>query len=254
MAGLSSKALAFGEPGNKLKYNGIEQNSDFDLNMYDAFYRNLDPQIGRFWQIDPKPNELFSPYAAMANNPILYSDPLGDTTWVYGNTGKFLGVVNDNLANQVHFLNREGGAKPFDASKLSLEDAIKMGQGFRDESVALWVAIPLADMQTIKNAAIKENKEVLFTGMVGKDKEIRLTAVKTDKGEYAQMNEVDKILDSKYTKSEQANLFLVGHVHQQAPAKGGLFQTVIDNPLPTFWPSQQPGWSRRVWRLWPLLI
>ncbi len=85
MAGISSKAANSLE--NKAKFNGIEHNNDLDLNMYDAFYRNLDPQIGRFWQVDPKPNENFSPYAAMANNPILYSDPLGDTTWVYGSTG-----------------------------------------------------------------------------------------------------------------------------------------------------------------------
>jgi RHS repeat-associated protein len=79
MSGISSKALN-NAPANKYKFNGIEQNNDFDLNMYDAFYRNLDPQIGRFWQIDPKLEEaeIFSPYSAMGNNPILYADPLGD--------------------------------------------------------------------------------------------------------------------------------------------------------------------------------
>jgi RHS repeat-associated protein len=78
MAGISSKALN-NAPENKYKYNGIEQNNDFDLNIYDAFYRNLDPQIGRWWQIDPKPNDSESPYAAMGNNPISHSDFLGDT-------------------------------------------------------------------------------------------------------------------------------------------------------------------------------
>jgi len=77
--GISSKALSFGNPQNKYMFNGIEQNNDFDLNMYDAYYRNLDPQIGRFWQIDPKPNFGESLYSAMSNNPILYSDFLGDT-------------------------------------------------------------------------------------------------------------------------------------------------------------------------------
>jgi RHS repeat-associated protein len=79
MAGISSKVLASGTPENRYKFNGIEQNEDFDLNMYDAFYRNFDPQIGRWWQIDPKPNNQESPYAAMGNNPVLYSDFLGDT-------------------------------------------------------------------------------------------------------------------------------------------------------------------------------
>ncbi|HTN06242.1 RHS repeat-associated core domain-containing protein [Agriterribacter sp.] len=90
MAGISSKALAFGEPENKYKYNGIEHNNDFDLNMYDAFYRNLDPQIGRFWQVDPETEMLeeYSPYASMYNNPISNADPLGDFAtrvgaWLY---------------------------------------------------------------------------------------------------------------------------------------------------------------------------
>jgi RHS repeat-associated protein len=78
MAGISSKAA--GRLENKSKFNGIEHNSDFDLNMYDAFYRNLDPQIGRFWQIDPESESLeeYSPFASMYNNPISNIDPLGD--------------------------------------------------------------------------------------------------------------------------------------------------------------------------------
>jgi RHS repeat-associated protein len=81
LAGISSQALSFGKE-NKYKFNGIEQNNDFDLNMYDAFYRNLDPQIGRFWQIDPKTNWDESPYVSMGNNPVKNMDWLGDYfTW-----------------------------------------------------------------------------------------------------------------------------------------------------------------------------
>jgi RHS repeat-associated protein len=82
MAGISSKALKPNYAENKHKFNGIEQNTDFDLNMYDAFYRNLDPQTGRFWQIDPKIEsaEAWSPYSAMLDNPIRYMDPLGDSS------------------------------------------------------------------------------------------------------------------------------------------------------------------------------
>jgi RHS repeat-associated protein len=77
MAGISSNAA--GRLENKKKYNGYEENKTFDLNWYETFYRTHDPQIGRFWQIDPKPTDFESLYAAMGNNPILNFDILGDT-------------------------------------------------------------------------------------------------------------------------------------------------------------------------------
>jgi RHS repeat-associated protein len=67
-AGISSKA--FGRLENRKKFNGYEENKDFDLNWLESFYRTYDPQLGRFWQVDPKPNHSESPYAAMGNNPI----------------------------------------------------------------------------------------------------------------------------------------------------------------------------------------
>src|SRR5690606_10215919 len=54
MAGISSKALAFGEPKNK---ENTFQNQRFDdelgLNWVQFKWRNHDPQIGRFIEIDP---------------------------------------------------------------------------------------------------------------------------------------------------------------------------------------------------------
>ena len=78
MAGISSKAA--GSLENKKKYNGIEFENDLDLGTYDAFFRELDPQTGRWWQIDPKIEnmEAWSPYVSNFNNPISFSDPLGD--------------------------------------------------------------------------------------------------------------------------------------------------------------------------------
>jgi RHS repeat-associated protein len=92
MAGISSKALQFGGPENKRKYQQYEFNSGFDLNLYESFYRTHDPQIGRFLQIDPKPADWESLYTAMGNNPIRNSDLLGDTAILGINNSAALGL------------------------------------------------------------------------------------------------------------------------------------------------------------------
>jgi RHS repeat-associated protein len=81
MGGISYNALkgaAYQE--NRYKYNGIELTRELDLNAYEAFYRNLDPQLGRWWQIDPKAEEYYevTPYNSNLNNPVRYKDPKGD--------------------------------------------------------------------------------------------------------------------------------------------------------------------------------
>ena len=85
MAGIGSKALAFGSPQNRYKYNGGNelQSGEFNdgsgLEMFDAVNRMYDQQIGRFWQIDELAEASWeeSPYHFAHNNPILFNDPLG---------------------------------------------------------------------------------------------------------------------------------------------------------------------------------
>jgi RHS repeat-associated protein len=85
MAAITSKALKTNYAENKLRYNeGTElQNKEFSdgsgLETYETTFRGLDPQLGRFAQIDPLSEWTYdqSPYQYGANNPIFWNDPLG---------------------------------------------------------------------------------------------------------------------------------------------------------------------------------
>jgi RHS repeat-associated protein len=50
----------------------------FGFNQYEAHYRDLDAELGRWIQIDPEPRESESPYSSMGNNPVSRTDFLGN--------------------------------------------------------------------------------------------------------------------------------------------------------------------------------
>ena len=134
--GLQQKGIgleAVGGLHNKRLYNkGSELQEDFELDYYDTHFRNLDLQIRRWWEIDPKcelninPDvaendevqdesevgglESVSPYMSMGDDPILHNDPDGDCPTCF--IGALVGAVVD-YGEQVATNYVEGKSSPW---------------------------------------------------------------------------------------------------------------------------------------------
>ncbi|WP_420385815.1 RHS repeat domain-containing protein [Roseivirga sp.] len=83
--GMNIQALSSNAPlskPNRYKFNGNEEQTDFDWAVYDFNARGYDASLGRFMGVDPLADIIFqvdkSPYQFGWNNPILFYDPSGE--------------------------------------------------------------------------------------------------------------------------------------------------------------------------------
>jgi len=87
--------------GNNFLFNGGTE-LNVTTGVYDLYYRNYDPVLGRMNQIDPVASKYssLSPYNFALNDPALFNDPMGDDVV----------MVSDRLYNFVMtFFNRSTG-------------------------------------------------------------------------------------------------------------------------------------------------
>jgi hypothetical protein len=94
------------ESGYRFGFGGQEQDDEVagNGNSYTAEFWQYDSRLGRRLNIDPRQNSSQGPYVVFNLNPTVFIDVHGDTTYLFQSGGKYLGQIDDNLENQVHFL------------------------------------------------------------------------------------------------------------------------------------------------------
>jgi len=101
MAGISDKAIKTNYAENKYRFTGQLYDDDLGWDAYQMKYRTMDPQLGRFWQIDPLATkyEYNSAYAYAEDKVTVGKDLEGAELWRV--VGDFLGNNMNDLPNAV---------------------------------------------------------------------------------------------------------------------------------------------------------
>jgi RHS repeat-associated protein len=104
MAGISSKALNFGNPANKKnKFQDQELNDDLGINYYEFKWRNHDYQIGRFIPIDPLSDKyVHNSTFAFSENKVISHIELEGLEAVESTSPRVRALMKDNVQEKMN--------------------------------------------------------------------------------------------------------------------------------------------------------
>ncbi len=91
-------------------FNGMEKDDEIagTGNSYTAEFWQYDSRLGRRWNNDPVVKEWESSYAAFANNPIWFVDPMGnDTSFADNKTKDQINETYNNAKNKINELDNQ---------------------------------------------------------------------------------------------------------------------------------------------------
>ncbi len=145
-------------------FNGQEKDDEINGsgNLNTAMYWEYDTRLGRRWNLDPNPNPSISNYAVFANNPIWFSDPLGDTVKV-DNKGGILS--NDKKDNLVYMLDKGKFSSIGELGKKIDANTIYANAGEENAKEAKGIYNPFTFKKNVQNKGkwdLKNNKNTIY--------------------------------------------------------------------------------------------